>query len=149
MEGYGDIHLHQSDYADFPGQYTYEGKCRYNALDHKLYDNYIPTSIPGMDKCHVEYCHPGSWQGKNCGMVKAYTADDNQVTCQSGVYGDEPVGHYDEYNKQMQIHIQQKETEKPTEPAFDMLSGYNILLWIFVILAALVAGKMYLKARKA
>lgn len=145
MEGYGDIHLHQSDYADFPGQYTYEGKCRYNALDHKLYDNYIPTSIPGMDKCHVEYCHPGSWQGKACGMVKAYSPDDNQVTCQSGVFGDEPVGKYDEYNKiALKLYAaQQKDEEKKEE------GNYNILLWVFVLLVAFFLGRMIWQARKA
>ena len=65
MEHYGDTHLHHTSYPDFPGQYEYEGTCRFDSGKQEQWDKYdkAPTP-PGMDQCHVEVCHPGSWQGK-------------------------------------------------------------------------------------
>lgn len=100
MEHYGDVHLHHTSYPDFPGQYEYEGTCRYDSGKQDQYDKYdkAPTP-PGMDQCHVEHCHPGSWQGvqeSSCdGVVKQYQPDAYDGTCDYGLMGDQ----YDKYDK--------------------------------------------------
>jgi hypothetical protein len=140
MEQYGDVHLHQSDYPDFPGTYEYEGKCRYNALDHDLYDK-ADAGIPlGLNRCHVEYCHPGSWQAKKCNIVKEYTPDNTNVKCKYGVFGDEPVGKYSKYMRgdtqygSAFVHPVIAEQQ-------DYWSIYKVLLWLFVIMVALIVGR--------
>ena len=138
MEQYGDIHLHQSEYPDFPGTYTYDGKCRYSSYDHKLYDN-VENGIPlGMNKCHVEYCHPGSWQSK-CGKVKNYHSDTDTDSCNGGVFGDEAVGNYGKYS----MHEKQPHYAimKPQMKHDNYMESYKVLLWLFVLLVGILLFK--------
>ena len=141
MEQYGDIHLHQSDYPDYPGTYTYDGKCKYNALDHELYDKIGSGTPLGMKSCHVEYCHPGSWQGKSCGKVKKYTPDSDFSSCKSGVFGDEPVGKYEKYYKGETQYGSMNQPVAEKVMADDYMSPFKILLWLFVLIVGLIVAK--------
>jgi len=154
MENYGDIHLHQSDYPNDPTDF--EGTCRYNALNYQPYDKYTPQpELPlGMNRCHVEYCHPGSWSSR-CGQVKEYSAANDNDSCnhgnRGGVFGDEPVGNYDNYIPENHgAHAVQSNPEVPPEVIEAQVaqaqaeieeviqgeqywSAYRILLWLFVL----------------
>jgi hypothetical protein len=70
-EGYGDPHLH---YEGIKEHDTHSPVCKWNANNVKFYQNYVPESPLYPNRCHVEYCHPGSWQGTdiaqcNCGKI--------------------------------------------------------------------------------
>lgn len=157
MENYGDIHLHQSDYPNDPT--NFEGKCRYSALNHQPYDKYTPQpeSPLGINRCHVEYCHPGSWSSK-CGQVKEYSAANDNDSCnhgnRGGVFGDEPVGNYDNYipeqhggfvvqpshsgqaQAQAVAEVEMIKAQVAMEEAIQgeqYWTAYRILLWLFVL----------------
>lgn len=154
MENYGDIHLHHSDYPDYPGTYTYDGKCRYSPYDHDKFDKYETPSPcgAGVDSCHVEYCHPGSWQGKQepqCdGMVKNYCPSSQQVDCNQGVFGGEPTGNYDKHDK----HETQSGAAFAHGPGCgcpacsvagngSLFSNWTTLMWLFVLIVAFIVGR--------
>ena len=148
QEDYGDIHLHSSEYPDFPS--AYEGKCRYNALNHNLYDKYTPQpEMPlGMNRCHVEYCHPGSWQSI-CNNVKQYKAANDNDDCPTGVFGDEPIGKYDNYVQgpsqtgqafmMAKAHAHAKaKAEAEAGDAENYWNAFRIVLWLFVLAVAFI-----------
>jgi uncharacterized membrane protein len=60
MEHYGDPHLHYEGYPEYTG-YKSAG-CKWNANAQAPYDVYVPETPLYPQKCHVEYCHPGTWQ---------------------------------------------------------------------------------------
>jgi hypothetical protein len=153
MENYGDIHLHQSDYPNDPT--AFEGTCRYNALNYQPYDEYVapqPEKPLGMNRCHVEYCHPGSWSSR-CGQVKEYSAANDTDSCnhgnKGGVFGDEPVGNYDNYipEKHGGFVAQPSHSDQAQAAEAEMVNAqiqadiegeqywtaYRILLWLFVL----------------
>jgi hypothetical protein len=63
-EGYGDVHLHYDGYpADVD---TSSNSCKWSPSGKAPYQPFVPETPMYPQQCHVEYCHPGSWQGK-CG----------------------------------------------------------------------------------
>jgi hypothetical protein len=60
MEMYGDVHLHYDGYPEYNGYKS--GSCKWNANAQAPYDVYVPDAPLYPNKCHVEYCHPGTWQ---------------------------------------------------------------------------------------
>ena len=80
-ENYGDIHLHYKKYPDSELQghqdcpWNAEGRMPYEALQ-------LPVE---PEKCHVEFCHPGTWQGKGgklCGGKMVATQQPMQMQMQ-------------------------------------------------------------------
>ena len=69
-EEYGDIHLH---YDGYPSDFTTKSPvCKWTPFGKAPYDPYTPE-VPLYDRrCHVEYCHPGTWQG-DCDCKKTTT----------------------------------------------------------------------------
>lgn len=69
QENYGDVHLHYNQYPDVPDQYAYSATCKWTSEGRAPYQALeMPVEPP---KCHTEFCHPGSWQGK-CGEGQRY-----------------------------------------------------------------------------
>ena len=61
FEGYGDPHLHYEEYPEYQGAQS--AGCKWNAENQSPYDQYVPEAPLYPQRCHVEYCHPGTWQG--------------------------------------------------------------------------------------
>jgi len=59
-EHYGDPHLHYEGYPEYSGYK--DNACKWKASNQAPYDNYIPETPLYPNRCHVEYCHPGTWQ---------------------------------------------------------------------------------------
>jgi hypothetical protein len=60
-EGYGDPHLH---YNSHPNDIINTNSCKWSPQGKAPYEQYVSETPMYPQQCHVEYCHPGSWQGK-------------------------------------------------------------------------------------
>ena len=72
-EHYGDPHLHYEDIPEYQG--THSGSCKWNAQGQSPYDLYQSEKPLYPQRCHVEYCHPGTWQGSEGGAVPEFTGE--------------------------------------------------------------------------
>ena len=156
MENYGDIHLHHSDYPDFPGTYSYEGQCRYSPFNQDKFDKYEGSNL-GVEKCHVEYCHPGSWQGKQesqCdGVVKNYEPNSTNQSCSQGVFGEETGKDYSNYvpHQSGTAFAHGPGCGCPgcspvaVEGSSDLMGSYQTLVWLFALIVAFILGRKLLK----
>lgn len=70
VENYGDTHLHYDGYPDYNGFYS--NQCKWDGNSYTPGSLYIPDEPLYPQRCHTEYCHPGTWQGTDgskCGKT--------------------------------------------------------------------------------
>jgi hypothetical protein len=153
MEHYGDVHLHHSLYSDYPGVYGQE-ECRFNSSDQDHYDKMPSQECEGAGQCHVEYCHPGSWQGKQegeCdGRVKLYQPHVGQPHV-----GNDSSDKYDKYDKDetqrgqlcegMCGGVGSYDKSDKQEEDIDLMDVYRVVVTLFVLAVLFLAVRMALR----
>jgi hypothetical protein len=165
-EHYGDVHLHHSLYPDYPGVYGQE-ECRFNSSEQDHYDKMPGQECEGAGQCHVEYCHPGSWQGKQEGEC------DGRVKLYQPHVGDDLSDKYDKYDKDetQRGHVcegmcgsahgevvegmcgcvgapRQERVlapQKAEEEESDLMSAYRLVVTLFVLAVLFLAVRMALR----